>query len=423
VDPAADEAVNEPGQGTLPGGSQEMGQRAAGVAEQLRTKLLEVAGEIGGPVFRPSRFVELLGIDKSLASRIIRSLRSETSYETLHLIPSPTGLAIFLDSAERFGCTPGPLAAARRAVSEFQDLLVEMPGGRSSLDALMSESAVEVRERAERTASQGVYRSMSYLLGFRCDVVTSAIILTPSDDGVTADGLDVSRREGIRRLRPSAPVALFSVNLSSDVPREAPRLEMLDRLADPKDPRSVLLTEFCEPRNPALELHTEGSHTIFALSNEDVSLQHGVTISSAFHVRNGYLRYRAADLDEESRTYLLHYPCRLLIRDIFIRDDLYPGVEPQIRLQFPAPPGAPSPRANSPGARLNQLDLASPVVSLGRGLHRAAAAGAGQHVRMLGHAFRAAGLDPERYRGYRARIMYPVPMITMGWWITLPPRP
>lgn len=287
----------------------------------------------------------------------------------------------------------------------------------------MSESTLEVRERAERTASQSVYRAMSYLLGFRCETITSAIILQPSLDGVTVHGLDVSRREGIRRLRPSAPVALFSVDLSTDVPREAPRLELLDPAADPKDPRSVLLPEFCDPRSPSLELHTNGSHTVFALSNQDDSLQRGVTISSAFHVRNGYLRYRQPDQDEEARTYLLHYPCKLLLRDIFIREDLYPGVEPQIRLEFPAPPGAPRPRAADPAIRLNQLDISAPIISLGRGLHRTAAAGSSQHARMLAHVFEAAGLDAERFRGYRARIMYPVPMITMGWWIPLPPKP
>jgi hypothetical protein len=400
-----------------------MGQRASEVAERLRVQLSEVAREVAGPAFRPSRLVELLGIDKSLASRISRSLRSDSSYELLHLIPSPTGLAIFLDSAERHGCGSELLRRTREAVAEFQDLLGDLSGGRAALDALMSETVPEVRERAERIASQSVYRAMSYLLGFRCEAITSAIILQPSAEGQTVDGLDVSRREGIRRLRPSAPVALFSVDLSTELPREAPRMELLDPAADPKDPRSVLLPEFCDPQDPALELHTTGRHTVFALSNDDQSLQRGVTISSAFHIRNGYLRYQRGDQYEEARTYLLHYPCKLLIRDIFIRDDLYVGVEPQVRLEFPAPPGAPRPRPENPAIRLNQLDISAPIVSLGRGLHRAAAAGASQHARMLAHVFRAAGLDPERYRGYRARIMYPVPMITMGWWIPLPPAP
>lgn len=415
--------MNEDRTTAIPRSARELGERAAGIAERLRASLLELWREAVGPAFRPTRLVETLGLDKSLASRLSRSLRSDTPYELLHLLPSPQGLGIFLDRAEgRTGATEA-LARARAAVADFQGLLGDIPGGRAALDALMSESVLEVRERAERTASQSVYRAMSYLLGFRCESITSATILQPSADGSLVDSVEVSRREGIRRLRPSAPVALFSVNITPEVPREAPRMEPLNPGTDPADPRSVLLPEFCDPAEPDLKLYTTEGHTVFALANEEDSLQRGVTVSSAFLIRNGYLRWRRPDQAEESRTYLLHYPCKLLIRDIFIREDLYPGVEPQLRLEFPAPPGAVRPVAPSPATRLNQLDFSAPIVSLGRGLHRAAAAGSSQHARLLAYVFRAAGLDPERFRGYRVRIQYPVPMITMGWWIPLPTAP
>lgn len=405
---------------THPKSAQEVILRASEVAESLRARLIDVAREVGGPAFRPSRLVETLGIDKSLASRISRSLRSDSSYEMLHLVPSPTGLGLFLDGAERAGCSADVLRGARQAVLSLQDLLSQIAGGRAALDALMSENAVEVRERAERTASQTVYRAMSYLLGFRCETITSALILHPSADGKTVDGLEVGRREGIRRLRPSAPVAIFSLNLATAGPPGEACMELLRRNADPGDPRSILLPDFCDPHEPALELHRTGQHTVFALPNDEDTLQGGVTVSSAFYVRRGYLRWRTPARAEEFRLYLLHYPCKLLIRDLYIQDDLYLGSEPQLRFEFPAPPGAERPEPQNPAIRLNQLDISAPVVSLGRGLRRAAAAGASQHARLLASVFEEAGLDPERFRGYRVRIMYPVPMITTGWWLPLP---
>jgi hypothetical protein len=394
------------------------------VAENLRSRLLEISRRVAGPSFRPSRLVETLQIDKSLASRVSRSLRSTSSYEMLHLLPSPTGLGIFLDGAARAGCSPALLRLARQDVTAYQRLLEQVGGGRPGLDAIMSDSAVEVRQRAERVASQTVYRAMSYLLGFRCETITSALILQPSADGASVDGLEIGRREGIRRLRPSAPVALFNVNLATADPGPGgTRLETLRPDADPGDARAVLIPEFCDPPRPALELFETGHHTVFALPNDEGTLQRGVTISSAFFVRNGYRRWRSAEQEEEFRLYLLHYPCKLLIRDLYIRDDLYAGSEPQLRLEFPSPPGAQPPRAPSAAVRLTQLDLDVPVESLGQGLRRAAVAGAPQHARLIEHVFHAAGLDPMRFRGYRARTMYPVPMITMGWWIPLPPRP
>jgi hypothetical protein len=338
------------------------------------------------------------------------------------MIPSPTGLGIFLDAATRRRVAPDALRKAREAVAEFHEFLASVPGGRSGLEALMSESAVEVRERAERTATQSVHRAMSYLLGFRCETMTSAMILQPSASGEMVDSFEMVRREGIRRLRPSAPVALFSIGLvpPSDPGSDAPRIEPLSPGSDPTDARSVLLPEFCEPSVPAVEVLQNERHTIYALANQEDMVQDPVTVSTAYVVRNGFLRWRREDQDEEARTYLLHYPCKLLIRDVFIRDDLYPGIEPQVRLEFPGPPGVPRPRSNDPAVRLNQLDISTPIVALGRGLRHAAAAGASQHGRMLEHVFRTSGLDPERFRGYRARIMYPVPMITMAWWFPLP---
>src|SRR5262245_1043311 len=120
---------------TLPTPVQEIRRRAMEVGERLRAALLEVAHEIGGPTLRPSRFVDVLGIDKSLASRISRSLRAESVTELLHLTPSPMGLGLFLDAAtrRRISTTAEALRRARTAVAEFQEFLGHVSGGRAGL--------------------------------------------------------------------------------------------------------------------------------------------------------------------------------------------------------------------------------------------------------------------------------------------------
>src|SRR5688572_6029769 len=391
------------------------------VAAGLRESLLALARDFAGQAVRPSRLVERLGIDKSLASRLVRSLRVESTYELLHHIPSPPGLRLFLDAAQSQGTDPALLARARGAVESFQDMLEDFPGGRSALDALISESVVEVRQRAERTAAQGIYRSMSYLLGFHCAAVSSAIILQPSANGTTVDGIDVNRREAIRRVRPSAPVALFSVNLEAARPN-TPRIDTLEGLANPSDPMSLLLPAFCDPAKPAVEVIQSNGHTIFALSSSEASLHRAVTVSSAFIIRDGWNRHLTEEQFEEGRTYLLHYPCKLLIRDLYIRDDLWVGAEPRIRLEFPSPAGQSLGRFRNFPERLNTLDMAAPIEHLGPGLRNSAVAGMPEHARLVTHAFEASGWDPTRFRAYRVRISYPVPMITMGWWIPLAPK-
>ena len=395
---------------------------AVAVAQRLQDGLAGVLGAASQSP-RPSDLVRRFGLDKSIASRLSRSLRADSPYEFLHFVPSPAGLALVLASIERRSPSGEAMRQARARVQEFDDLLASFPGGRSALDALISHELLDVRQRAERTAMQSVFRAMSSLLGFQCDVVSSAIILQPSAVGEGVDGIDVSRREGIFRLRPSAPVSLFSVNLDVGPGEEAPHLELLHGGQAPDSAASLLLPEFCSPSDPPIELIQSGAHTVIALSEQGTQLHEPVTISTGYFVRKGWISHRTEGQHEDGRSYLLPYPCRLLVRDIFIRDDLYVGEEPQLRLEFPNPTGPTGPRMPGFPTRLNTLDLCAPVQNLGRGLGNAAVAGVPEHSRLLAHAFREAGWNPERFRGYRARVSYPVPMVVMGWWVPLPERP
>jgi hypothetical protein len=330
---------------------------------------------------------------------------------------------MFLDAAEASGCDVELCREARAAVDRFQHLLDSFPGGRSALDALISDSAVEVRQRAERTAKQAVYKAMSLLLGFQCETISSALILQPSADGQAVDGIDVSRREGMRRLRASSPVTVFSIGVvTEERDRSAPYLEPLGSDRDATHPMAFFVPQFCDPPTPALDRFEADGHTVFALSSATSSLHSPATITSALIVRRGWPPYHPEGEEEIGRTYLLHYPCKLLIRDLYIRDDLYVGAEPRIRLEFPSPVGPAKPRSSNWPDRLNTLDISAPIEHLGMGLGHAAALGAAAHARLLDHAFETAGWDPSRFRGYRTRIVYPVPMITMGWWIPVPQK-
>lgn len=390
------------------------------LAASLKETLLAVAREVTGPVLRPSRLSSKLSLDKSLASRLVRGLRSDAAFEVIHHLPSPTGLTMFLKAAASNGVNQELCERAARSVEAFQNLLQDVPGGRSALDALASDSAVEVRERAERTAKQGVFKSMSYLLGFHCETVTSALILQPSEDGQKVDAIDVSRRAGLRRLRASTPVAVFSLDLGSASPEgAAPHLESLEDRKARIEPRQFLVSRFCDPDPPSVEILQDGSHTIFALTDANASVHSPVTITTALMVRNALIRYRTSERADEGRRYLLHYPCKLLVRDLFIREDLYVGAEPRIVLEFPNPLFTSTTREGSLPQRLNTLDMSAPIEHLGTGLAKAEVRGVREHGRLLADVFDRSGWDPHRFRGYRTRIVYPVPMISMGWLIPL----
>ncbi len=409
---------------TRPASDADIDAQIKTVAEDLRETLSAVAVGVTGAAIRPARLVRDLGIDKSLASRLARGLRASTAYELIHFLPAPTGLRIYLRAAAQAGVPRALTARAERAVDAFQALLDGLPGGRAALDTLISASVAEVRDRSERSAKQAVYRGMSTLLGFHCDAITSTLIFFPSERSDRVDAVEVSQRRGIRRLRPSTPVALFSVamDVKGEADGELPVLETIDGGRNVRDPRRYLLPGHSSDPLPDLDLIEENGHLVFGLSDDTISLHHPVTVASILVVRRGWPRYRDETAPDAARTYLLHYPCKRVVREVYVHDEIYVGANPDVRFEFPSPRGSRTARPTGKAARLNTLDVVCPIEQLGVGITRGAVPGLPGHAEMVRDAFALAGLDATRFRGYRTDLAYPVPMTTMGWWIPVPER-
>ena len=70
------------------------------VGRDLRRALTPILSAFGGADNpRPMRVARALGLDKSLASRLVQATRAESGAEFLHVAPSPTGLRILLSRA------------------------------------------------------------------------------------------------------------------------------------------------------------------------------------------------------------------------------------------------------------------------------------------------------------------------------------
>jgi hypothetical protein len=429
TEPPASPAQDKSDRASLPGlgpviSIAELDHRITKIADALLGSMPPVLQSAAGSSARPARLVRELALDKSLASRLVRSLQAGSPLRLAHLAPSPIGLRMVLDAAETKGVESGLIRRARSAVDQFEILLQELPGGRSSLDALLSTAVPEVKERTELSARQTVYRAMKQLLGLQCEAITSALILQPSGSNPhCADAIELHQRVEIRHLRPGTPMALHMSNYGTEDGGEGPRLETIRGTTPDRTVESLLLTDFCTQPLPALCLYNEGPLAILALEEDKVRLHSPITITTGFIVRNGFLRYARSNAWEEWSTYLLPYPSKLMVRDLYIHDDLYVGSMPEVRLESPSPIGAPRVISKNLPTHLRQLDLSAPVEQVGRGLASAEIARVPGHRRILAHAFEQAGWDPSRFRGYRCRITYPVPNITMGWWIPLPEEP
>ncbi len=390
-----------------------------GVGAELRTALVPILTAIAGPRPTPTRLTRAIGLDKSLASRLIRATQASSDLDLMHMVPSPAGLRILADLA-------GVLAPAEaiadllRAIDHFAIVLESTPGGRAAIDALISESSRDVREKREHIAKQASFKAMSFLLGHFCDTLTTALFLVPSANGRTIDGIEVHRRVGLRRMRPSTPLALLSVAIAPEDQRPGDSIyfETLDGAKLHDGARDFVLPDFSSQPLSGLEVVEDNNVTTLVLPG-DPSIRMPSQITSAFRVRNGWTP-KPESLVHTLRGYVLHVPCRQLVRDVFIAESLYPDASPRVSFVLPGPRVATHPPREDGTRHFTEVDLSTSIEHLPSGAHAYSVAGVPDQTAAIRHVLERTGHESTRFRGWRCSITYPVPLVEMLWWLQHP---
>jgi hypothetical protein len=153
------------------------------------------------------------------------------------------------------------------------------------------------------------------------------------------DGIEVHQRIGLRRLRPSSPLALLSVLTppEDEPPEDSTWIETLEGELGSYSPQSFLLSKFSSEPLPELEVIVNGAMTTFMLAG-DPDANTPTRVTSAFWIRNGWAR-KPFGKDMVLRGYVLHMPCRTIVRDVFVAEDVFVGGIPRITFRLPTPGG------------------------------------------------------------------------------------
>ncbi len=386
---------------------------------ELRALLNSILEEIGGTPPRPARLIRTIGLDKSLASRLVRAARAESDLEFMHRVPSPTGLRIFASQA-RGSADRGRIVRLEEAIDRFQQFLDATPGGRDAIESLISESSHDLRERREHVAKQATFKSMSFLLGHYCETLATALFLVPSRNGRSVDGIEVQQRIGLRRLRPSSPLPLLSVLTppEDEPPDDSTWIETLDGGLGNLAPREFLLPSFSTQPLPELDVLHHGAMTTFMLAG-DPDLRSPSRITSAFRIRNGWVSSPASN-PQPIRGYVLHMPCRSVVRDVFVAEGLFDGGIPRIRFRLPVPGGYASTDLDEDRRHPGTIDLVAPIEQLPSGSRAFQLPGVPGNQELITHALALSGHATTKFRGWRSSLTYPVPLIEMFWLLELP---
>ncbi|GJM44647.1 MAG: hypothetical protein DHS20C21_14890 [Gemmatimonadota bacterium] len=395
------------------------------LARTLRGALAPIVEDVAGPGGTPALLVRRLGIDRSLAGRLSRALRTDDDLEFLHFLPAPTGLRILLDAAAECDGNAERIKTAQSAVDRFHALIDETPGGRATLDAAISAHSTRARERNEKSSKQAIYKAMSYLLGIQCDGEASCFIMQPADDGETVECLDLNHKVAIRRLRPTAPTGLFGHRLEANSGDDGrgPHVTTIDREAA-NEPGDLIIRKFSSETLPNLEEYETGPDTTtIALAEDEPLPDTDFTVTLGWFLRGVFQQFRSPGRVDDCRAYMASFPCRTLVRDVFIRDDLHAGRAPEVTQYMPRQMRPELVRHQGKRGRLDTVDIAAPIEHLGYGLGNTRVQEIPSYGPLLEFAFEKSGWAASRFRGYRVKITYPVPFLYMSWWFALPDKP
>jgi len=101
-----------------------------------------------------------------------------------------------------------------------------------------------------------------------------------------------------------------------------------------------------------------------------------------------------------------------------VRDDVFADRPPSLTTTLHSiATGAPRPDA--PAFQLDDVALNPSLQLLGSGISAAASSDIPQYTSLLGDVFGKLGWDASRFRGYRCRIQYPIPLVSLTFWFDL----
>jgi hypothetical protein len=185
------------------------------------------------------------------------------------------------------------------------------------------------------------------------------------------------------------------------------------------NPAGFLLPAFSTQPLPRLDVVREREMTALVLAG-DPSLHTPSQLTSVLRIRNGWPVAPESHV-HSLRGYVLHTPCRQVVRDVYIAESLYPGATPRVSFMLPGP--RPSMRPPREGGRhFSEVDLARSIEQRPAGPQVYNIPGVVNHSAVVRHVLERTGHSQTPFRGWRLAMTYPVTLIEMIWTLSDPPR-
>lgn len=342
-----------------------------------------------------------LGVDKSLASRVLSALRAEDPLAALAQMPGPVPLRELLRAARKKGAAATAVSRAEAALEAYSTTLKTRFEDRSGLDAVLSAALPEARRRFEITARQAVFRGVSAIKGISTEVSSVSFVMHPGSSAETGltDCVMIGGYVGMRRVRPDARMT-FTVTPKPN------RLPAPDGRED-EDLHGVMLKEYCTPTGVEIACETMANGYRYEVQGREVGTRSSVNLFLAEryprHMRLG----PTAALKRMRRVgATIEIPTRRLVLDAVMHRSLWPGARMELRAYDTVFRGLAEPPA--PERDVDLLPLVETVQELPGGVSELRSSRLPRYVELVEHVCGRMGWDVREFRAYRVEMQYPM---------------
>jgi len=374
------------------------------VGSRLREGLTAVIDGIPGSPRGPQAVAAALGLDKVLASRVMKAARARDPIAVVHAVPGPEPVRRLLEAAQKRGVDEGRIEEARGAVDALAEIIRREVGDRSALDALLSAWLPSARREFELRRKQSVFKSMSQLKGVEAAVNLATVFLHPGADAERIDVVWLMGHFGLHRLRPGASARFATVKL--DDPSRSRKPVALDG-AEIDSIHDALLPEFCSPREIPVAVSRAGQAMHYTLGGDALGPKRTIDFVTAEVNRDELPRTVPAGSGRRGYVFAtISIPVRTLLFDVVVHESIYCGRDPQLLLYDTAVDGVAS--VNDRSRDISRLDLQEFVKSLGRGAGALRSERVPNYLEMVRRVFASLKWDDASFRTYRCEIDYPL---------------
>lgn len=393
--------------------SSDIQARAAELGEELRRALELILSGLPARAATPADLVGLLGLNRDIAGRVLQAVARPSGLGVLGAAPGPEPLRKFAAAAAGSGVELDAAARLVEVADRIERMIRQDAGTRAAFDAIVSAADPAARERFEVASKASAFRGMSQLRGIQAEVWVNITLVHPSAvDPMRHDVAVVHGCLGMQRLRPGVRVRF---NFKTLDPPDAQSLP--EGIAVPAGAPVLSLAAHC--RNPVAHLKALRAGKVIHYIAEDDSVGPGsATDMLAFDHHPAALDRYTDDPNSSKGAFVSPVvPSKVLVFDTLLHESAYPGADPELTIFDMGTEG--TAWVNNRARDIDRMDTVERVEFLGRDARRFFSTDIPSYPSILASVCSHLGWDPATFRGFRARVQYPV----TGWQVCMSFRP